>query len=787
MARKKQITDEIISKYLEPIKKRKPQRIASYSTVREFFTNSEYSKNFISTIGHEIRDKYKLDRAISVLGSLKKLHIYNKETFFEYYPSDKGTDIGTAAYKGNEDDLIGYTAKVLELMSKHRARGEKDIDLTSVLLYMSTIFKEEYSSPKMTTCMKLFTPNLITSGAPNPYIVNIVHLWISQRMLEAMGLDKKSWYWPTVARFLTCMNDLWQQSSSVSYPRVNLIVPVREDKRASHLRYLARTFSMSYANTKKVFKDVIDFTETSPEMLTALAQMQAMSPSKVDTLDYAGIIQFMAGQEKKNKLFTYTQPSTLFNYFEAGENIPRSVIKRLDIKPIFYETDGLLNDPFKEAVHIGIDCSEIEEVEDIKGYAHDAVALMLLRIRDYKWGQGCIPKMFNIDTQMLITLENVKNYTTTFVTDVKKFEKEMNSFYNRPIKLRIGYDYATATSKFGEPEIKFLRVISDIHTDVNKDRNYVFDFGNDFVINCGDTSGDCETTRAWIRSYMRDGVVVAGNHMGYTMPHPELNGPHNIKNWASEIDPKNTKNGQVDYLRNCFKRGNVRFLSNDMMEFQDMIIIGNTLYTDFKLFGEKNQPACAMEAARCMNDFRNSYFLYLKKDHHGKADGFVKEYTTEFHVRQFNACIGYIKNRLNYLRRHKNKKPIIIVTHHIPVPYGVEKQYQNDPLSAAFASDLRDFIDEYPEIRLWCFGHTHHPFDFIYNNTRFVCEPWGYFNENGFDIEKYGKRIPIKQVKSRKQWRYLLAAKIRNYEVKYYSRAKDEREAKKAAKLSKDV
>ena len=41
MARKKQITDEIISKYLEPIKKRKPQRIASYSTVGEFFTNSD--------------------------------------------------------------------------------------------------------------------------------------------------------------------------------------------------------------------------------------------------------------------------------------------------------------------------------------------------------------------------------------------------------------------------------------------------------------------------------------------------------------------------------------------------------------------------------------------------------------------------------------------------------------------------------------------------------------------------------------------------------------------------
>ena len=682
---------------------------------------------------------------------------------------------------------MGYTSKVLELMSKRRSRGEKNIDLTSVLLYMSTLFKEEYNMKKMNTCMQLFTPNLITSANSNPYVINIIHLWIANRMLEAMGLDKKSWYWPTVARFLTCMNDLWRQDSTTGYPKINLIVPVREDKRASILKYLARLFTVSYSNTKKIFKDVIDLTNPTPDVLTALAQMQAMSPSKAKTLDYAGIIQFMSDMEKSNKLYTYTQPSTLFNYFEAGENIPRTVIKRFKIEPVFYETEGLLNDPFKEEAHIGIDCSEMDDVEDIKAYAHDAVAVMLLRIRDYRWQQMQIASTFNSDTQMLITLENVKNYTTSFVTDVKKLEKEIRSYYNRPVKIRINYDYKTATSKFGEPETKYIRVISDIHADVNKDRNYVFDFGNDFVINCGDTSGDCETTRAWIRSYMRDGVVVAGNHMGYTMPHPELNGPHNIKNWASEIDPKNTKNGQVDYLRNCFKNGGVRFLSNDTMEFQGIIFIGNTLYTDFKLFGERNQPACAMEAFRRMNDFRNSYFLYLKRDSNGKADGFVKEYTTEFHIKQFNACIGYIRNKLKYLRRHKNTKPIVIVTHHIPVPYGIEKQYKNDPLSAAFASDLRSFIDEYPEIRLWCFGHTHHPFDFIYNNTRFVCEPWGYFNENGFDIKTYGKRIPIADIKSRKQWRYLLMKKIQRYEIKYYSRLKEEREIKNSLKLNDSI
>ena len=770
----KKTTDELIKENLEPTKKRKKTTSMKYTTVSNYFANVEYSQAFITTIANEIKDKYGADRAVSVLESLKKFHIHNKENFFEYYPLEPYRDLSMCAHEGNETDIVNFTAKVIELMNKRKARGEKDIDLTSFLFYTASVAKKEKDWKKRAISMKLFTSSLLTAKGTNPFRIGIIHKWLEERFLAAMGLDEKAWYWETVADFLTCLNDLYKRDTDIEYPKVYLVAPVREDQRASKLKYLARVFHVSYANTKKVFADVIDLTKPSAEVLTGLAQMQALSPLKVGELDYAGIVQFMAAMEKYNRLFAHTQPSTLFNYFEAAKNIPRPVIKRFNIKPVFYEEDGLLNQPFKEAVHIGIDCSDMKEIEKIKGYVHDAIAVMLLRIRDYSNKSTVIKKLYNTETLMRVTLENVKNYTVPFRTAVKELEREMQSYYNRPIKILTNYDYATATSKFGEPEKEFIRVISDIHTDINKDKNYIFDFGTDYVINCGDTSGDCETTRAWIKSYMRDGVVVAGNHMGYTMPHPEANGPHNIKGWASEIDPRNTKNGQVDYLCNCFKGGGVRFLSNGIIEFQGMIIIGTTLYTDFKLFGEKNQAACSMEAWRCMNDFRNTYYLYIKRDKHGKPDGFVKEYTPEYHIKQFNACLGYIRNRLRYLKDHKNNKPIIIVTHHIPVPYGVEDKYKNDPLSAAFASDLRWLIDDHPEIRLWCFGHTHHPCDFIYNRTRFVCEPWGYFNENDFKIETYGKRIRISDIKSKEYWTTILKKEIKMRRVKVYKKEEEQ-------------
>ena len=53
-----------------------------------------------------------------------------------------------------------------------------------------------------------------------------------------------------------------------------------------------------------------------------------------------------------------------------------------------------------------------------------------------------------------------------------------------------------------------IRIISDIHTDINQDKNYQFDFGDDFIVNCGDTAGDGVTTAEWVNSYIKRGVFV---------------------------------------------------------------------------------------------------------------------------------------------------------------------------------------------------------------------------------------------------------------------------------------
>ena len=47
-----------------------------------------------------------------------------------------------------------------------------------------------------------------------------------------------------------------------------------------------------------------------------------------------------------------------------------------------------------------------------------------------------------------------------------------------------------------------LRIVSDIHSDINtNDRPY--DFGDDFVICCGDISGDRISTEKWIKNNIK--------------------------------------------------------------------------------------------------------------------------------------------------------------------------------------------------------------------------------------------------------------------------------------------
>lgn len=86
----------------------------------------------------------------------------------------------------------------------------------------------------------------------------------------------------------------------------------------------------------------------------------------------------------------------------------------------------------------------------------------------------------------------------------------------------------------------------------------------------------------------------------------------------------------------------------------------------------------------------------------------------------------------------------IVVTHHIPLRTLVNPKYKYEVTNAFFIGDADKIVQKQP--KTWAFGHTHCSIDKIIGDTRFVCNPLGYYRrntyENGFDFD-WNKLIEI--------------------------------------------
>ena len=68
----------------------------------------------------------------------------------------------------------------------------------------------------------------------------------------------------------------------------------------------------------------------------------------------------------------------------------------------------------------------------------------------------------------------------------------------------------------------------------------------------------------------------------------------------------------------------------------------------------------------------------------------------------------------------------VIVTHHMPTPAATPLRFVGSELNHFFCHDCTDLVDGTQRAKYWFFGHTHTPYDSMYNKLRFVANPRGY-------------------------------------------------------------
>ena len=154
-------------------------------------------------------------------------------------------------------------------------------------------------------------------------------------------------------------------------------------------------------------------------------------------------------------------------------------------------------------------------------------------------------------------------------------------------------------------------------------------------------------------------------------------------------------------------------LDNDVVVIDGVRIIGTTLWTDLEL--HNNADEMKARAKNLMNDYRKIVW------------DAGKLLTPAHTIRRHKESVAYLEKVLAEDFEGKT----IVVTHHLPSETACFPDYRPpyDYSNPFFASNLDDLVVN-SGADLWVFGHTHSSHDYKIGDTRMVCNPRGYPNEN---------------------------------------------------------
>ena len=659
-----------------------------------------------------------------------------------------------------------FYVKSMVNLKRRVENGETDIIIREFFLVLiDMLSKENCIVPNNNLCnfLKFFITFLTNVSHISPFTIQILDPYYALQIQDTLGLDlsKANEFLET---FLLCYNELAQGKHtlpvSTFLPKVQLVFPAYKETKFNQTQYLASLFSETFRDMRKLTTDIPSLSEDTAQLRTLLESL--IHKHKIENLEVEEII------EELKEFKDTTARTCIYNMYHSLIERQRfsklfgKIMRDRRIERIMpeYETYIKTFQPYYSNVFIN--CTNIKE-QDLIFLIDVAKNLNLLKSYMFPY----IRSQKVASPNFKITFTGVDFMHTRFVDVIKEKLKQIESDTNKNFFVEILGDTTDVKHQYDIINTHNIRIISDIHYDYNIEHRYKFNFGEDFVINCGDTAGNAPNSIKWIKSNMKRGVVVTGNHLGYT---PLERGVDR------ETSMESTRTSQMEMLQKEFSGKNkVQFLENSVTEHQGIIILGTCLYSDFGLYGNSNIEGSMMAAKSYLNDFK--YVKILNTGTPVRKKGMwklqltndknpIRTITPQDYAYFFQKACNFLKEKVREFRY----SPIIVVTHFAPSIYSISSEFIGSPVNPAFASDLHEFILENPNIRIWTHGHCHKPFDYILGETRVICEPFGYNNENKAKLPlDYGKRISIKDIKSSLPWTEICKEDIARGKMKAYT------------------
>jgi len=231
-----------------------------------------------------------------------------------------------------------------------------------------------------------------------------------------------------------------------------------------------------------------------------------------------------------------------------------------------------------------------------------------------------------------------------------------------------------------------VSVFSDLHLEFG-DLNLTH-VDSDVIILAGDIFIKIRSVE-WIQKQFgdRDVILIDGNHEFY----------------GSNIDSVRRK------TREATKGTNIHYLENNYVDIKGIRFIGSTLWTDFNIFG--NPTLAKNMSAALMNDYKK-----IRIEKRGSYRMLRPDDTHLMH----KVSRTFIATTID-----ESPLPTVVVSHHAPSMKSVGSEYKKETVTAAYASDLEQFMEDHPSL-LWVHGHTHKNVDYLIGQTRVIANQRGY-------------------------------------------------------------
>jgi predicted phosphodiesterase len=182
-------------------------------------------------------------------------------------------------------------------------------------------------------------------------------------------------------------------------------------------------------------------------------------------------------------------------------------------------------------------------------------------------------------------------------------------------------------------------------------------------------------------------LIIHGNHEYYDNDFEKT--VKDWQDWESEGSPKN-----------------FHFLYNDQRILDGVRFLGGTMWTNFS----DGDPIVMGAARQQMSDY--SYI---------RNQGIC--ITPQFILNENAKFMKFLLKRFE----EPFDGPTVVMSHHSPGNELKRRGRLGDKIGPCYFANIEEMIGNSNVVKLWVHGHTHNSWDYTINETRVICNPYGYW------------------------------------------------------------